>query len=162
MTGFNEGRPLFVRTPDSRFTLENFMRSLLLSAMATLKIGMNILTEDEGVTVTKLLGHGGLFKTAVVGQKLMAGALNIPVAVMESAGEGGAWGIALLAAYAMSKEGGESLEEFLQNKIFAGSAISTIEPDPADVKGFEVYLKRYISALEAERAAVENVENIGV
>ena len=157
MTGFYEGRPLFIRTPDSRFTVENFMRSLLLSAMATLKIGMNILTE-EGVTVSKLLGHGGLFKTAVVGQRLMAGALNIPVAVMESAGEGGAWGIAVLAAYAMSKDSGELLEQFLDNKIFAGAAVSTINPDPGDVKGFEAYLERYKAALEAEKAAVEFVK----
>jgi len=157
MTGFHEGRPLFVRTPDSRFSVENFMRSLLLSSMASLKIGMNILTEEENVTVSKLLGHGGLFKTAVVGQKLMAGALSIPIAVMESAGEGGAWGIALLAAYAANKENGESLEDFLNKKIFADSAVSLIDPDPSDVKGFAEYLKRYSAALEVEKAAVENL-----
>ena len=161
MTGFHEGRPLFARTPDSRFTPENFMRSLLFSSMATLKIGMNILTEGEGVTISKLLGHGGLFKTAVVGQKLMAGVLNIPIAVMESAGEGGAWGIALLAAYAASKAENETLEEFLEQRIFAGSAVSKIDPDPADVKGFEVYLKRYRAALEIERAAVKSLRAIG-
>jgi len=155
MTGFYEGRPLFVRTPDSRFTIENFMRSLLFSAMATLRIGMNILTEEEGVAVSKLLGHGGLFKTAVVGQKLMAAALNIPVAVMESAGEGGAWGIAVLAAYTAAKEQSETLEQFLEKKIFAISAVSTIEPDPVDVKGFEAYLTRYKAALEVEKSAVE-------
>jgi len=157
-TGFQEGRPLFVRTPDSRFTLENFMRSLLLSAMATLKIGNNILTEEEGVTITKFLGHGGLFKTPVVGQKLMAGALNIPIAVMESAGEGGAWGIALLAAYLINKEDGESLEMFLEKKIFADSAVTTIEPDPTDVKGFENYLERYRAVLEIEHAAVKHLK----
>ena len=156
-TGFHEGRPLFVRTPDSRFTLENFMRVLLFSSMATLRIGMNILTEDEGVTVSKLLGHGGLFKTAQVGQKLMAGALNIPVAVMESAGEGGAWGIALLAAYLKCKEDNETLESFLANRIFSGADVVTVEPDPDDVKGFEAYLKRYKAALIVERAAVENL-----
>ena len=158
MTGFHEGRPLLIRTPDSRFTPENFMRSLLFSAMATLKIGMNILTEDEGVTLSKLLGHGGLFKTAVVGQKLMAGVLDIPVAVMESAGEGGAWGIALLAAYAAGKDEGETLEAFLEQKIFAGYAVSTIEPDPEDIKGFKAYLERYMAALEVERAAVEHLK----
>ena len=158
MTGFHEGRPLFVRTPDSSFSVENFMRSLLFSAMATLRIGMNILTVDEGVEVSKLLGHGGLFKTAVVGQKLMAAALNTPIAVMESAGEGGAWGIAVLAAFAASKENSETLESFLDNKIFAGSAVSTIEPDAADVKGFEDYLERYIKALEVERTAVKSLE----
>jgi len=154
MTGFEEGRPLFARTPDSRFTIENFMRSLLFSAVASLKIGMNIMTE-EGVEITKLLGHGGFFKTPVVGQKLMAGALNIPIAVMESAGEGGAWGIALLVAYAVSKENGESLEDFLNNKIFANSAVTTIEPDPTDINGFKAYLERYKAALEVERKAVE-------
>jgi len=154
-TGFHEGRPLFARTPDSRFTIENFMRSLLFSSMATLKIGMNILTENENVTLSKLLGHGGLFKTDVVGQKLMAGALNIPVAIMESAGEGGAWGIALLAAYAVCKEENENLESFLDNKVFLDSAVSTIEPDPADVKGFEAYLTRYKAALTIERTAIE-------
>jgi len=155
ITGFTEGRPMFVRTPDSRFTVENFMRSLLFSSMTSLRIGMDILTEEEGVKVSQLLGHGGLFKTAVVGQKLMAGALNIPIAVMESAGEGGAWGIALLAAFMADKENGEKLEEYLDNKIFAGSAVSLIEPDPSDVKGFDEYLKRYRAALEVEKTAVE-------
>jgi len=155
ITGFTEGRPLFVRTTDSSFNTGNFMRSLLFSAMTSLRIGMNILTEEEGVKVSKLLGHGGLFKTAVVGQKLMAGALNIPIAVMESAGEGGAWGIALLAAYSICKETGETLESFLDNKIFASSVVSIIDPDPADVKGFETYLERYRAALKVEKAAVE-------
>ena len=118
---------------------------------------MNILTEEEGVKVSKLLGHGGLFKTAVVGQKLMAGALNIPIAVMESAGEGGAWGIALLAAYSICKETGETLESFLDNRIFADSAVSTIDPDPADVKGFNEYLIRYRAALKVEKTAVETL-----
>jgi len=155
VTGFTEGRPLFARMPDSRFTLENFMRSLLFSSMASVRIGMETLTVDEGVKVSKLLGHGGLFKTADVGQKLMAGALNTPIAVMESAGEGGAWGIALLAAYAGCREANESLEDYLNNKIFAGSAVTTIDPDPVDVKGFEAYLERYKAALEVERAAVK-------
>jgi len=155
LTGFYEGRPLFVRTPESKFNVENFMRSLLLSSMATLKIGMNILTDEEGVSVSKLLGHGGLFKTPIVGQKLMAGVLNIPIAVMESAGEGGSWGIALLAAYSGTKGPEESLEEFLNNKIFAGTALNTIEPDPDDVTGFEKYLKCYRAALEVEKTAVD-------
>ena len=157
ITGFHEGRPLFIRNSDSRFTIENFMRSLLFSAMASLRIGMNILTEDEGVAVSKLLGHGGLFKTPIVGQKLMAGALNIPIAVMESAGEGGAWGIALLAAYTVCKENNETLEDFLDNKIFADSAVSAIDPDPIDVKGFNDYLETYRKALKVEKAAVDNV-----
>jgi len=160
-TGFHEGRPLFARTPDSRFTLENFMRALLFSSLATLRIGMEILTKGEGVELSKLLGHGGFFKTEVVGQKLMAGALNIPVAVMESAGEGGAWGIALLAAYAVCKEGSETLESFLENKVFSGSAVNTINPDPADVRGFEAFLGRYKAALTIERAAVEAMGTAG-
>ncbi|MCL2221603.1 MAG: FGGY-family carbohydrate kinase [Oscillospiraceae bacterium] len=156
-TGFHEGRPLFARTPDSKFSVENFMRSLLLSSMATLKIGMNILTNEEGVKANKWLGHGGLFKTPIVGQKLMAGVLETPVAVMESAGEGGAWGIALLAAYSESKEFGESLEDFLDNKIFADAALSTITPDPSDAEGFNKYLETYKAALKIERTAVDNL-----
>jgi sugar (pentulose or hexulose) kinase len=128
--------------------------------MATLKIGMEILTVNENVKLSKLLGHGGLFKTAHVGQKLMAGALNIPVAVMESAGEGGAWGIALLAAYATCKEKNETLESYLETKVFGDSAVSTINPDPTDAKGFETYLKRYKAALKVERAAVESIGTI--
>ena len=159
ITGFHEGRPLFVRTPDSKFSLGNFIRVLLYSSMATLKIGVSILTEREGVTITKMLGHGGLFKTAHVGQKLMAGVLNTPVAVMESAGEGGAWGIALLAAYAICKEENEPLESFLENKIFYNSEVVTVEPDPDDVTGFEKYLERYKAALNVERAAVESLKD---
>ncbi|MDR2183643.1 MAG: ATPase [Clostridiales bacterium] len=155
ITGFHKGRPLFVRTPESKFTLENYMRSLLFSAIATLRIGMDILASGEGVQLDKLLGHGGYFKTEKVGQKLMAGALNIPVAVMESAGEGGAWGIAVLAAYAAAKAPGETLEEYLQNKVFVDAAISTIMPCPADVRGFNAYLRRYKALLNVERAAVE-------
>ncbi|MCL2247722.1 MAG: FGGY-family carbohydrate kinase [Oscillospiraceae bacterium] len=156
-TGFSEGRPLFARTPDSNFTVENFMRSLLFSCMATLRIGMDILTNEEGVKASKWLGHGGLFKTPTVGQKLMAGALETPVAVMESASEGGAWGIALLAAFLGSKENTETLEAFLENKIFANSAVSTITPDPKDIEGFNKYLKTYKSALKVEKTAVENL-----
>lgn len=161
-TGFNVGRPLFVRTPDSRFTPENFMRSLLYSSMTTLRIGMDILIKDEGVSVSTLLGHGGLFKTPVVGQSLMAGALNIPVAVMESAGEGGAWGIALLSAFAVGKaeksDGYRDLQSYLDNIVFADSAVSTIEPNSEDVKGFNAYLERYKAALNIERAAVDNLK----
>jgi len=160
-TGFYEGRPLFARTPDSQFTLENFMRTLLLSTIATLKIGMETLTESEGVTLSKLLGHGGLFKEPIVGQTLMAGALNIPVAVMESAGEGGAWGIALLAAYAVSKGENETLEEFLEAKVFADCTVHTVEPAPANVQGFAAYLARYKEALAIERTAVEVLKNRG-
>ena len=157
-TGFNDGRPLFVRTPDSKFTLENFMRSLLYSSMATLKVGMDILTIKENVILEKIHGHGGMFKTPVVGQKVMAAALNLPVAVMESAGEGGAWGIALLAAYAGCREEDELLEDFLDDKVFSDSSVTVIDPDPADVKGFASYFERYKDALKIERTAVDELK----
>jgi len=156
VTGFEQGRPLFVRAPESRFNLANFMRTLLFSTMASLKLGMNILTEKEKVKVDCLLGHGGLFKTKGVGQRLMAAALNVPVAVMESAGEGGAWGIALLAAYMKQKEAGESLESYLAGKVFAGNAGDRINPDPKDVQGFEGFIKRYTEGFPIERAAVDH------
>ena len=158
-TKFDEGRPLFVRNPDSKFGIENFMRTLLFSSMATLRIGMDILSEQESVKPTQLLGHGGLFKTPGVGQKLMAGAYNIPIAVMDSAGEGGAWGIALLATYTVCKSEGETLESFLDEKIFTHSNVTTVEPDSDDVKGFDEYMKRYKAALNVERAAVDSLKN---
>ena len=154
--GIEEGRPLLVRKPDANFNLANFMRANLYSAVATLAIGMKLL-DGENVKVEKLLGHGGLFKTPVVGQKLLAGALNIPVACMETAGEGGPWGMALLAAYMINKAEGETLEEYLANKVFAQAESSTIEPDAYDIKGFEDYLNNYRAALEAEKAAVANM-----
>jgi sugar (pentulose or hexulose) kinase len=156
ITNLEQGRPLFVRLPDSRFTLANFMRSLLFSALATLKLGMDILTEKESVTLKQLLGHGGLFKTKEAGQRLMASALNVPVTVMESAGEGGAWGIALLAAY-RTFGGGEPLEDFLANRVFAGSAGTCIKPNAKDTEGFAAYMRRYADGLAIERAAVENM-----
>jgi sugar (pentulose or hexulose) kinase len=153
-----EGRPLFARLPGSRFTLANFMRNLLYSSMATLKLGMNILTEQEKARIDKLLGHGGLFKTKGVGQRFMAAALNAPVAVMESAGEGGAWGIALLAAYLVQKNAGETLENFLDQKVFAGNAGTSAAPDAGDVSGFAAFIKRYQKGLAVEREAVKNIE----
>jgi sugar (pentulose or hexulose) kinase len=157
MTGFEEGRPLFARLPDSRFTLANFMRTHLFSAMATLKTGMDLLTGREGVKPEILIGHGGLFKTEKVAQTLMAGALGVPVAVMETAGEGGAWGIALLAAYRGLKREGETLESFLDGRVFAKSDKMGIKPNPRDTEGFQVFIKRYRAGLAAERAAVENL-----
>jgi len=158
VTGFTEGRPLFVRTPESRFNLANFMRTLLFSSMASLKLGVDILTKKEKVQLDCLLGHGGLFKTKGVGQRLMAAALNVPVAVMESAGEGGAWGIALLAAYMQQKQNGETMESYLDKKVFAGITAERIDPDPKDVQGFEAYMKRYTDGLAIERAAVDNMK----
>ena len=158
VTGFTEGRPLFVRTPESRFNLANFMRTLLFSSMASLKIGVDILTKQEKVQLNCLLGHGGLFKTKGVGQRLMAAALNVPVAVMESAGEGGAWGIALLAAYMQQKQNGETMESYLDKKVFAGITAERIDPDPKDVQGFEAFMKRYTDGLAIERAAVDHLK----
>jgi sugar (pentulose or hexulose) kinase len=155
ITHLEEGRPLFVRTPESRFTLANFMRVHLFSALGALKIGLNILFDEERVEIDQILGHGGFFKTEAVGQMMMAAAMNVPVSVMETAGEGGAWGMALLAAYLINKEQNESLEAFLSNQVFANQQASTITPDPADVAGFESFMKRYIKGLDIERKAVE-------
>ncbi len=153
-----EGRPLLVRMPDSKFTLANFMRAQLYGTMATLRLGMNILFKKENVQIDKLLGHGGLFKTPVVGQKLMAAAMHTPVAVMETAGEGGAWGIALLAAYMVNKADNETLEDYLENRVFADYKASVIEPDPEDVEGFNKYISKYESAIAVEKSAIANLK----
>jgi len=158
ITAFEEGRPLFVRTPASRFTLANFMRVHLFSALGTLKLGMDILFEQEKVQIDQLLGHGGFFKTKDVGQMMMAAAMNVPVSVMETAGEGGAWGIALLASYLIHKSGNQPLEAYLSDKVFAGEKGSTIAPDQADVAGFAVFMERYKNGLGIERAAVEGLK----
>ena len=155
ITGFEEGRPLFVRKQNSNFTLGNFMRALLFSAMGTLRIGMDILTRNEQVRLDKLLGHGGIFKTKGVAQQLMAGALNVPVAVMASAGEGGAWGIALLAAYMKNKAKDETFEAYLDQKVFAQESLSFIEPKAEDIEGFNLFLQRYKDGLDIEKAAIE-------
>ena len=154
VTHLEEGRPLFVRTPESRFSLSNFMRVHLFSALGTLKIGMDILFEEEQVKIDKLLGHGGFFKTEEVGQKIMAAALDVPVSVMETAGEGGAWGIALLASYMLRKKENEPLEAYLSNKVFAGDNSTTIAPDQRDVDGFTAFMERYKEGIAIERAAV--------
>ena len=161
ITGFGAGRPLFARAPDSRFSLQNFMRNLIFSAVATLKIGMDILIDGENMQLAKLLGHGGFFKTPLVGQKLMAGALNVPVAVMESAGEGGAWGIAILAAYAACKADGQMLEDYLEQVVFADADISIVQPVEADVQGFAAYLEGYKALLNVERAAITHLSKGG-
>jgi sugar (pentulose or hexulose) kinase len=157
VTGFESGRPLYARTPESRFTLANHMRSLLFSAMGTLAIGMDILTENEQVRIDRMLGHGGLFKTKIVGQRLMAAALNVPVSVMETAGEGGAWGIALLADFTARKEPGETLETFLAERVFKNRAGVSITPDEEDVRGFASFKERYIKGLAIEKAAVDSL-----
>ena len=154
ITHLEEGRPLFVRTPESHFTLANFMRTHLFSSLGALKIGMDILFEKEQVQIDQILGHGGFFKTKGVGQQMMAAAMNVPVSVMETAGEGGAWGIALLAAYMLHKAENEPLEDYLANKVFAGENGMTIAPDPADVAGFAAFMARYEQGLVIEKTAV--------
>lgn len=157
ITGFEEGRPLFVRTPDSHFNLANFMRVHLFTSLGALKSGMDLLIKDEGVKLDRMLGHGGLFKTKGVGQGIMAAAINTPVSVMETAGEGGAWGIALLASYMVNKEEGETLDAYLADKVFAGNEGSRMEPDEKDVEGFEKFMERYKAGLAIEHAAVESL-----
>jgi sugar (pentulose or hexulose) kinase len=155
ITHLEEGRPLFVRTPESRFTLSNFMRVHLFSALGALKIGLDILFEQEQVKIDQILGHGGFFKTKEVGQKIMAAAMNVPVSVMETAGEGGAWGIALLASYMIRKAENEPLEAYLSNKVFAGEKGTMIAPNQEDVDGFMAFMERYKKGLIIERAAVD-------
>jgi sugar (pentulose or hexulose) kinase len=157
LTHFEEGRPLFVRTPESHFTLANFIRVNLFSSLGALKIGLDILFEQEKVEIDQILGHGGFFKTKEVGQKMMAAAMNVPVSVMETAGEGGAWGIALLASYMLHKSANETLEDYLSNKVFAGEKGTTIAPDQADVAGFKSFMERYKKGLAIERAAVDGL-----
>lgn len=157
ITGFEEGRPLFVRMPESKFNLANFMRVNLFTALGALKTGMDILLKDEGVKLDKILGHGGLFKTKGVGQKIMAGAIDVPVSVMETAGEGGAWGIALLASYLIHKGEKETLDTYLNEKVFAGDAGLEVTPDKRDVEGYEEFIKRYKEGLPIERAAVDSL-----
>ena len=155
ITGFEEGRPMFVRTPDSKFNLANFMRANLYTSLGALKVGLDILLKEEGVAVDRITGHGGLFKTKGVGQKILAGAMDATVSVMKTAGEGGAWGIALLASYMIQKEEGESLADYLQNKVFGGDEGEKMDPDPEDVKGFDEFIKRYKAGFPIERAAID-------
>ncbi|MCI5649149.1 MAG: FGGY-family carbohydrate kinase [Fusicatenibacter sp.] len=158
ITDFEEGRPLFVRTPNSKFNLANFMRVHLFTALGALKVGLDILLKEEHVLVDEIFGHGGLFKTKGVGQRILAAAMNAPVSVMETAGEGGAWGIALLASYMINKGEAETLDDYLAKKVFGGNKGSKMDPDPADVAGFETFIERYKDGLAIERAAVENLK----
>lgn len=155
IAGLDEGRPLFVRTPDSRLTLANFMRAQLYGVFGTLSIGMRVLA-DEGVALDRMFAHGGMFRTAGVAQRFLAGALDAPVAVGETASEGGAWGIAVLAAY-LSRAGESDLSGYLGDRVFAGARIEVVDPRPEDVAGFSAYLDRYRAGLAVERAAVESL-----
>ena len=153
LTASETGRPMVLRLPDSKMTIANFMRSQLYGAIATLKIGMDMLAREEQVESDKLLGHGGFFKTPGIGQQILADALNIPISAMETAGEGGPWGMALLAAYMLRKEPGESLEDFLMQRVFSTAKSTTCMPDAAGVAGFRAYMTRYEASLPAQRAA---------
>ena len=157
VVGFDEGRPLFVRMPDSKFNLANFMRANLYASLEVLKVGMDILLKEEKVAVDEILGHGGLFKTKGVGQSILAAALDTPVSVMETAGEGGPWGMALLASYMLNKESDETLAHYLSEKVFAGNKGTSMDPDPEDVKGFETFIERYKKGIAIEKAALENL-----
>ena len=155
VTDLDEGRPLFVRTPDARVTLANFMRTHLLSALATLKIGLDILTGEEKVRIDKLYGHGGFFKTPGVGQTMLSAAAGVPVSVMETAGEGGPYGMALLAAYMIWKKPGEALDDYLESRVFASARSTTLMADASDVDGFNTFLETYKKALPVERLAAQ-------
>ena len=157
ITGFEEGRPLFVRRPEAKMTLANFMRAQLYSSLSVLKLGLNILLKEENVRIDRMYGHGGLFRTKGVGQRILAAAIDAPVSVMDSASEGGAWGIALLAAFMRLRRDAETLEEYLSNRVFAGLLGEELKPEPADVADFDAYLRRYVAALPVERAAVESL-----
>ena len=153
ITNVEKGRPMVVRTPETKFTLANFMRSHLYTALGVIKVGMDILTKDEGVEIDTVLGHGGLFKTKGVGQKILADAINTPVVVMETAGEGGPWGMAILAEYMVKRAEGEKLEDYLKNKVFGSNAGSRIDPDPEGVAGYEAFMETYKKGLDVERRA---------
>ena len=155
VTGFDEGRPVVIRSHDKPFTLANFLRSQLYGTLASLAAGMVILEKEE-VAIDRLMGHGGLFKTPMVGQKYLAAATNSPVWVMETAGEGGPYGMALLAAYLKDGDGA-TLEDFLARKVFAGTPGTVLEPEEADVAGFKAYLNRFLAGLPVERAAVDHL-----
>lgn len=155
VTDLDAGRPVFVRTPDARLTLANFMRTHLISALATLKIGLDILTREEHVAIEKLYGHGGFFKTPEVGQRLLSAAVGAPVSVMETAGEGGPYGMALLADYMLRRQENESLADYLDNRVFADAKSTTLMADAADCAGFDAFLTRYKKALPLEQTATE-------
>ena len=156
ITGLEEGRPLLARSPEGTLDFPNFMRAQLYSALAALRIGLDILAREQ-VSVDRLLGHGGFFKTPLVGQRMLAAAAGAPVSVMETAGEGGPWGMALLAAYAANRQPGQTLEDYLERQVFAGQRVTTQQPDPEDQAGFGAFLERYIKALAVERAAAEHL-----
>ena len=154
VTDIDEGRPVFLRKPDANLSFANFGRANVMSALATLKVGLDILINEEKVTVDKLYGHGGFFKTPIAGQKMLSAACGVPVSVMKTAGEGGPYGMALLSAYMINREEGETLEDYLDNKVFASAESSTVMAEPELVRSFDAYLDAYVKAFPVERAAV--------
>lgn len=155
VTGLAEGRPLFVRSANDKFNLANFMRSHLYASVGVLKIGNDILFNEEKIKVDRITGHGGLFKTKGVGQRILAAAINSPISVMETAGEGGAWGIALLGSYLVNNEKKQSLADFLDEKVFVGDTGIEVSPTAEDVAGFNTYIENYKAGLPIEEAAVK-------
>jgi sugar (pentulose or hexulose) kinase len=153
MTGFTEGRPLLVRQQDARLNLENFLRAMLYASLCAIRTGMDILTDEEGVVIEEIRGHGGFFKGDDTGQRMMAAALNVPVSLPATAGEGGAWGMAVLAAYMLRGDANQSLADYLDMRI-AGSIGQRVNPDPRDVKGFSEFFARHKAGLAIEREAV--------
>ncbi|MGY1619163.1 xylulokinase [Geodermatophilus sp. SYSU D00691] len=160
ITDFEEGRPLFVRSPDSRLDLGTFVRAHLFSSLATLRIGMDVLQKDEGVRLDRMFAHGGLFKTRGVAQRFLAAAIGTPVSVGDVAAEGGAWGMAVLAAFAVRRAPEQGLADYLDSAVFGGARLQTAEPDPADVAGFDAFMRRYVAALPVERAAVDHLSPV--
>lgn len=158
ITMLNEGRLAFLRTPKSRFNLANFMKAHLYTSLGAVKLGMDILLDGEKVKVDRITGHGGFFKTKGVGQRYLAAAVNAPVTVMDTASEGGAWGIALLAAYMLDRSPGERLEDYLEAKIFKELSGETIEPREEDVEGFRIFMEHYKAGLSIERSAIEAMD----
>jgi sugar (pentulose or hexulose) kinase len=155
ITMLNEGRLAFLRTPESRFNLANFMRSHLYTSLGAVKLGLDILMEKEQVKVDRIMGHGGFFKTKGVGQRYLAAAVHAPVTVMETASEGGAWGIALLAAFLIDRREEEKLEDYLETRIFQGLKGETISPQEEDIQGFERFMERYKAGLAIEKCAID-------
>jgi sugar (pentulose or hexulose) kinase len=156
ITKLHEGRPLFLRVPGSSLNLATFMRTQLYAALATLRIGMDVLQKSESVRLDRMFAHGGLFKTEGVAQNLLAAAINTPVSVGNLAAEGGAWGIAVLAGFLRDRQDGQSLDDFLSTVVFAGAHLDTAEPDAADVAGFNAFMERYVAALPVQQAAVDH------
>lgn len=156
ITELEEGRPLFLRSPGSPFDLATFMRTQLFASLATLRIGMDVLQDVEGVRLDRMFAHGGLFTTKGVAQRFLSAAIDTPVSVGDVAAEGGAWGIAVLAAFLTGRDDDQTLADYLETRVFAAADLETVEPDPQDVAGFDAFLKRYVAALPVERAATEH------